>query len=118
MREVPKAHATNRRAKARRGPVNSLREVTLREMLQWMIRSQAPTAYLATEKVQRLDGGGYGRRHLASHRTTLWFTLGMNNLRWVVNYEVWPTMQRNKSPNAGEFIPTAPVALRDSYVVQ
>jgi hypothetical protein len=44
LREVPKARATNRHAKACRGPVNSLRGVTLHEMLQWMIRSQAPTA--------------------------------------------------------------------------
>ena len=62
LRGVPKARVTNRRAKARRGPANSHRGVTLREMLQWMIRSQAPTAPSrgATGKVQRLDGGGRG----------------------------------------------------------
>jgi hypothetical protein len=42
LRELPKACVTNRRAKARRGPVNSHGGVTLRKMLQWMIRSQAP----------------------------------------------------------------------------
>jgi hypothetical protein len=65
LRETPKARATNRCPKGRRGPVNSHRgTVTLREMLQWTIRSQAPKAAPghaqggAMEKVQRLDGGG------------------------------------------------------------
>ena len=44
LREVPKARMTNQYVKACWGPVNSLRGVTLYEMLQWMIRSQAPKA--------------------------------------------------------------------------
>jgi hypothetical protein len=44
------------------GPGLQPHGVTLREMLQWMIRSQAPAAPPrgATGKVQRLDGGGRG----------------------------------------------------------
>jgi hypothetical protein len=37
-------------------------------MLQWMIRSQAPTAPAATGKVQRLDGGGRSGGRLVASR--------------------------------------------------